>query len=57
MIRLFDGSASTIKNQSPIVPLKPLEERYEQQNFGQDCPQAAKAIFSSAVDRFDGGEH
>jgi hypothetical protein len=27
MIRLFDGSASSIKNQSPQVALQPLEER------------------------------
>jgi hypothetical protein len=34
MIRIFDGSASTIKNSQPIVPLKPLEVRKEIKAFG-----------------------
>lgn len=56
MIRLFDGSASTIKNSSPIVPLKPLDERREIKAFGQECKQAAKFIFKSAIPRFDGAQ-
>ena len=36
MIRIFDGSASCIKNYSPGIALKPLEERREVPVFGED---------------------
>jgi len=45
MIRVFDGSASTIKHIAPVSSVKPLEERQEIKVFGDDCNAAAKAIF------------
>jgi hypothetical protein len=44
MIRIFDGSSSSIKNTSPRLTLKPLEERTEIKEFGQDT-LGGRAIF------------
>lgn len=54
MIRIFDGSSSCIKNNSPSITLKPLEERREVPVFGEDnVGPKIGAIFQSIVERFD----
>ena len=52
-IRLFDGSASTIKKVPKPIKCQPLEERQVVQDFGvEGIGSKAENVFNSRTDRF-----
>ena len=53
-IRLFDGSASTIKKVPKPIKCQPLEERQVVQDFGvEGIGSKAENVFNSRTDRFN----